>query len=91
MVYNIPHMKLKGIILLSVLLMLSIGCGKGTSTDSDGQTGNASDQQTAPPPKVDPVENEVVLQIDQHLYTNKDFKQYIRVHYAGIARDSSPR
>ncbi|MCP5046316.1 MAG: peptidyl-prolyl cis-trans isomerase [bacterium] len=89
MLYNNPHMKLKGIILLTILLLLSIGCGKDTSTDSEGQTRESSKQQTPPQPKVDPSEAKVVLRINHRQYTNKEFKQYIRVHYAGIAEDEN--
>jgi parvulin-like peptidyl-prolyl isomerase len=80
-------MKRLKIILLAVLVMLAIYCGKDSS--------EAEKTGPPPPPKPSPqeiIDNKIVLQINLDKFSNKDFKNFIQVQYSGIAGEKpNPR
>lgn len=81
-------------ILLCIVMMFIIHCGKGKSTEketvNEDQTVNQSQStgvdggvSISELPK-EPGDQNVVLQIESYKYTNLDFRKYLQVHYPDL-------
>ncbi len=84
-------MKTLQILILILLLYVSFGCGKKDKPQEESATPHAQQGTQTPVPE-SPDDKKVVMQINEQNYTNKDFKNFIKVQYSGIAEESpNPR
>jgi parvulin-like peptidyl-prolyl isomerase len=80
-------------IFIILLMVLVIGCGKDNDSNAKGDESTVENQPNAQnktelPKKQDPVDPKdamVVMEINDQKLTNKDFKNFIKAEYAGIA------
>jgi parvulin-like peptidyl-prolyl isomerase len=82
-------MKMLYNLLIVALLLLVPACGSDTAQEQVNKSEQAGQQ---PAVQEDPEDYQVVYRINERQYTNKDFKNFIRIQYSGLADDKpTPR
>lgn len=85
-------MKTLKLLILIVFISMYIGCGKKEKPQDNNTANSTAEQSVKTKVKDSPEDAKVVMQIGEQKYTNKDFKNFIKLQYAGIAEESpNPR